>query len=100
MEAPHSPRGVKRALALELWEGNNVKEMLSQAMPLRLVCGVQPSEETLATLTRRLHDKFARTVDEFASPPTGSHRKALLAMALHLDSGVNWDSGLTFSPRG
>lgn len=78
-----------RALALESWEGNIFKEMLSQAMPLRLVRDVQPSKETLATLTRRLHEKFDHTADDIASPPTSIHRKALLAMALHLDSGVN-----------
>ena len=91
-----SARGVKRAIhdvSLQMWEDDVFKDIGGHVPQVSLRKDILPSETDLVSLTQALMEKFSVLMESFPEPkPSGEYRRSLLVVALHLDSGVNWDA--------
>ena len=91
-----SARGVKRGIhdvSLEMWEDDVFKDIAGHVPQVALRKDILPSGTDLVSLTQALMEKFSVLMESFPEPKLSEeHRRSLLALALHLDSGVNWDA--------
>jgi hypothetical protein len=91
---PHGPAPPKRARLLceEEWEDNFFEGLIDAGLELDIQNDTDPKVESFATATQQLHEKLMNTMESWGTMPSLPKRKALLVIALYMDTNIHWDS--------